>query len=93
MTVFGDFEAPKLIRKVEPIYPDSAKKAKVEGVVKLEATIDEEGKVTKVNVTQSVPELDKAAVEAVEQWIYEPYVVDGKPKSVQFTVTIRFHLK
>lgn len=93
LKVSGDSEAPKLISKVEPIYPDSAKKAGIKGMVILEATIDEEGKVIDTKVVRSIPELDKAAVEAVEQWIYEPYILDGKPKKVQFSVTITFHLK
>jgi TonB family protein len=89
----GNTDSPQLIERVEPVYPKDALKAGLKGEVVLEATIDEEGKVTKVNVTQSIPGLDNAAVEAVEQWIYEPYIVDGKPKSVKFTVTVRFHLR
>jgi len=91
--VLADTVSPRLIRRVEPVYPKEAIKAGIKGTVILEVTIDEHGRVTDTKVTESIPELDKAAIEAVEQWIYEPYVVDGKPKSVQATVTIQFHLR
>ncbi len=83
----------KLIRKVEPVYPDEAKEAGIEGVVTLEGTTDNFGRVQKVKVLKSVPELDQAAVDAVKQWVYEPMLIDGKPFGVTFTVTCRFSLK
>jgi TonB family protein len=85
---------PKLIRQVEPIYPEKASKAGIEGVVTLEATTDKYGRVQEdVKVLNSVPELDQAAIDAVKQWVYEPMVIDGKPYGVTFTSTFRFSLK
>jgi TonB family protein len=84
---------PKIIKKVDPVYPEAARKSGVQGTVLLEATTDAKGNVVAVRVLKSVPELDQAAVEALRQWKYEPYVVDGKPVGLVFTVTIRFALK
>ena len=85
---------PKLIKQVEPIYPEKAIKAGIEGVVTLEATTDKYGRVQEdVKVLNSVPELDQAAIDAVKQWVYEPMVIDGKPYGVTFTSTFRFSLK
>ncbi len=84
--------APKLVKEVAPVYPEAARKAGVEGTVILEATADTYGRVGSVKVLRSVPLLDPAAIEALEQWVYEPMVVDGKPRAVVFTVTMRFRL-
>jgi TonB family protein len=83
---------PKLIKKVHPIYPEIARQAKVEGVVILEVTTDIYGRVQSVKVLRSIPLLDKAAVDAVKQWVYEPMVINSKPRGVIFTVTCTFRL-
>ncbi len=88
-----DLENLKLIKKVDPVYPDEAKKAGVEGVVILEATIDTEGNVAKVKVLKGEHEsLNKAAAEALKQWKYNPATLKGKPMPVNVTVTMKFKL-
>ena len=87
-----DVKPPKLIKKVEPVYPEEARKAGIEGTVTIEATTDDRGRVQKVKVLNSIPELDQAAVDAVKQWVYEPMMIDGKPKGIVFTITCRFYL-
>jgi len=87
-----DVKPPKLIKKVEPVYPQEAKDAGIEGAVTLEATTDNRGQVQKVKVLKSIPELDQAAVDAVKQWVYEPMIIDGEPKGIVFTITCRFSL-
>jgi len=89
----GDIQPPRLVRRVEPAYPEIARQARIEGVVILEATTDVYGRVVGVRVLRSIPLLDAAAVEAVRQWVYEPLVVNGRPRPVTFTVTVRFVLK
>jgi len=89
----GDVKPPKLVRRIEPDYPEIARQARVEGVVILEATMDVFGGVTGVRVLRSIPLLDAAAVDAVRQWVYEPLVINGRPRAVTFTVTVRFVLK
>lgn len=85
-------QQPKLVREVEPVYPEEARKAGVEGTVILEATADTYGRVASIKVLRGVPPLDQAAIEALKQWVYEPMVIDGKPHPVVFTVTMRFRL-
>jgi TonB family protein len=89
----GEILVPTLIKKVDPVYPEAARKAGIQGVVLLEATTDEKGDVVKVRVLKSIPELDQAAIDALKQWKYEPVIIEGKPKGVVFTVTVRFALK
>jgi TonB family protein len=89
----GDVKPPKLIKKVEPIYPEEAKKAGIGGVVILEVTTDIYGRVVHTKVLQSVSELNQAAIDAVKQWVYEPEIIDGEPQSVVFTVTVTFKIK
>lgn len=83
---------PKLIRLEKPVYPEEALQKKVSGEVILEATTDVYGRVVNVVVQQGHKLLDDAAVNAVKQWVYEPYIIDGKPKPVRFTVSVRFSL-
>ena len=93
LRAIGNIRPPRLVRRVEPLYPEIARQARVEGVVILEATTDVYGRVAGVRVLRSLPLLDAAAVDAVRQWIYEPLVVNGRPRPVTFTVTVRFVLK
>jgi TonB family protein len=86
----GQYIPPKPIRKVKPEYPLIARQARVEGVVILEATTDEQGRVKHVEVLRSIPLLDQAAVEAVRQWVYEPMIINGKPRAVIFKVKVNF---
>ncbi len=83
---------PKLVKQVDPIYPEIARQSKVEGIVILEATTDTYGRVANVRILRSIPLLDQAAIDALRQWVYEPMVVEGKPEPVTFTVTVRFAL-
>ncbi len=92
-TSTGDVLVPTLIKKVDPVYPEAARKAGIQGLVLLEATTDEEGNVAAVRVLKSIPELDQAAIDALKQWKYEPFIIEGKPKGVVFTVTIQFRLQ
>lgn len=89
----GEIKPPMLVRMIEPEYPLIAREARVEGIVILEATTDVYGRVTGVRVLKSIPLLDEAAVAAVRQWVYEPLMVNGRPRPVTFTVTVRFVLQ
>lgn len=86
-------EAPKPIKRVDPVYPAVAQNARVEGIVILDAVIDVLGNVKDVTVIRSIPLLDQAAIDAVKQWKYEPPLVDGKATKVVMTVTVSFTLK
>lgn len=88
----GEIRQPRLVRRVEPAYPEIARQARVAGVVILEATTDVYGRVQAVRVLRSIPLLDEAAADAVRRWVYEPMIVNGRPRGVTFTVTVRFEL-
>lgn len=85
--------APKKIADARPLYPEFARRARVEGTVVLEAVLDPTGRVTQLRVIKSVPLLDQAALDAVAQWRYTPSVYGGHPVSVLMTITIRFTLQ
>jgi TonB family protein len=89
----GEIKPPKLIKQVDPRYPEIARQAFVEGSVILEAQTDIYGRVRDIKVLRSIPLLDQAAIDAVRQWVYEPMIIDGKPRGVIFTTTVRFELK
>jgi periplasmic protein TonB len=90
--VGGEVKEPTKLRNVNPAYPDVAVAGHIEGTVVLEATIAPNGKVAAVRVVRSLPLLEKAAVDAVKQWVYSPTLIDGVPVTAIMTVTVRFQL-
>jgi protein TonB len=86
-------QKPRLIKRIDPTYPAIALKAHIQGQVIVEATTDIYGKVVKTRVIGGNPLLTKAAVDAVRQWVYEPYMISGMPRPVVFTVTVTFTLQ
>jgi periplasmic protein TonB len=90
--VGGQIKEPKKLKTVNPVYPDIAKQARVQGVVILECTISPQGKVTDVKVLRPFPLLEQAAVDAVRQWVYTPTLLNGVPVPVIMTVTVNFKL-
>jgi protein TonB len=91
--VGGNVQESKLIRRVEPVYPELAKRARVQGRVVLVVTVDEEGNVSDIKVSAGHPLLDEAALTAVRQWKYSPTLLNGEPVPVIATVTVIFNLK
>jgi protein TonB len=89
----GVIREPKKIVDVPPIYPPLAIAAQKEGVVIMEAMIDERGHVVRVRVLRSEPLLDAAAVSAVERWRYTPTLLNNQPVPVLMTVAVRFRLR
>ena len=90
--VGGEVSAPRLAYRVEPEYPLIAVNAQIEGMVILEATVDHAGAVRDARVLRSHGVLDAAAVRAVEQWRYEPLLLNGTPTPFVLTVTVSFSL-
>jgi protein TonB len=84
---------PKKIFEVKPIYPEDAMAAKVQGVVLLDVTLGADGNVKGLRLVKSVPLLDQAAMDAVNQWQFEPALLNGVPVEVEMTITINFTLK
>jgi len=81
-----------LIKKVPPRYPQNALSMHLQGMVQLEATIDKEGNVKNLKVASGDAILARAAMDAVRQWRYKPYYLDGDPVEIQTQITINFKL-
>jgi periplasmic protein TonB len=81
-----------LIRKVQPIYPALARSARIQGVVVLQAAISREGTIENLHVLSGHPMLTAAAIDAVRQWRYRPYVLNGMPVEVETQITVNFSL-
>lgn len=92
--VGGLVTAPTLLRRVEPVYPNIAVAGRIEGIVILEAVVDEAGRVTDVRVLRGAHALlDREAIDAVRQWRYTPVILNGIPVRVILTVTLSFKLE
>jgi periplasmic protein TonB len=81
-----------LVHDVAPEYPPEAGRARIEGTVVLLAVIDKDGTVRDVRVESGLPVLAQAAIEAVKQWRYRPYLMNGEPVEVDSQITINFNL-
>lgn len=81
-----------LITKVQPQYPDDAKQARIQGQVILKALIDKNGDVEELTLVSGHPMLAPAAIEAVKQWKYKPYLLNDQPVKVETLVTVSFQL-
>lgn len=85
--------APVLVKKVEPEYPEAARKARMEGQVVVEAILTDRGELTEIRVARPLnPLLDASAIAAFRQWQYQPATLDGKPVRVYVTATVTFSL-
>jgi protein TonB len=91
--VGGRVQEPRKLRSVNPIYPEAARDARIEGVVILECLISPQGRVSEIKVLRGVPLLEEAAVDAVRQWVYTPTLMDGVPVPVLLTVTVHFGIR
>ncbi len=81
-----------LIQKILPVYPPIARAARVEGTVVLAAVISKNGVIENLRVVSGNPMLQQAALAAVEQWRYRPYMLNGDPVAVETTVNVIFSL-
>jgi TonB family protein len=81
-----------LYKKVAPSYPQNALRMHIEGTVELLATISKEGNITHIKVLSGDPQLARAASDAVRQWKYKPYLLNGEPLEIQTQVTVNFKL-
>jgi TonB family protein len=81
-----------LMKRVQPVYPLRAQQARIQGAVELSATIGKDGSISNLKVMSGDPILTQAAVEAVKQWKYRPYLLDGQPVEIQTQITVNFRL-
>jgi protein TonB len=81
-----------LIKQVQPKYPQAALQMRLEGTVELAATISKDGNVAAVKILSGDPQLSKAAADAVKQWKYKPYLLNGSPFEIETQITVNFKL-
>jgi len=81
-----------LTRKVQPAYPPLAKTARIQGDVVLNALISKNGNIENLRVMSGHPMLVTSALDAVKQWKYKPYILNGEPVEVETTITVKFTL-
>jgi TonB family protein len=91
-SISGGVMAGNILSRVAPVYPPDAKSAGIEGVVVLRAIIGKEGRIENLTVVSGPRELAVAALEAVKQWVYRPYLLNGEPTEVDTTITVNFQL-
>jgi len=81
-----------LVKQVPPVYPPLARQARIQGTVVLHAIIDKDGNIESLELVSGHPMLVNAAMDAVKQWQYKPYVLDGAAVKVQTTINVNFSL-
>lgn len=81
-----------LVRKILPAYPPLARTARIEGQVVLQAVISKQGAIENLRVLSGHPMLVPAAIEAVRQWRYRPYVLNSEPVEVETQIIVNFSL-
>lgn len=81
-----------LIKKVQPPYPPLARQARIQGQVVLQAEISKDGSIQNLRLISGHPMLAPAAIEAVKQWKYKPYYLNGEPVEVETQITVIFSL-
>jgi protein TonB len=91
--VGGNVQQAKLIHQVRPVYPELAKRARIQGVVKLAAIIGRDGTITGLQVLGGHPLLVPAALEAVKHWRYQATLLNDEPVEVVTNVDVNFILQ
>jgi len=81
-----------LLEKVQPVYPLEARADHIQGDVILQVTISKEGKVTELKLISGPPVLVEAAMDAVRQWTFKPYTLNGQPVEVETTIKVQFQM-
>jgi periplasmic protein TonB len=81
-----------LIKRIQPAYPPLARQARIQGTVLLQAEISKTGDIQNLRLISGHPMLAPAAIEAVKQWKYRPYILNGEPVDVETQITVNFTL-
>ncbi len=88
--VGGGVMSGQILTRVQPVYPPDAKAARIQGAVVLHAIIGKDGKIDSLSVLSGPSELQQSALDAVSQWVYKPYLLNGEPTAVETTITITY---
>jgi protein TonB len=81
-----------LVHKVQPTYPALARSARIQGVVMLQAVISKQGTIENLRILTGHPMLAPAAIDAVRQWRYRPYILNNELVEVEAQITVNFSL-
>lgn len=90
--VAGGVMAGSVLSRVTPVYPQEAKDAKLAGAVVLHAVIGRDGTIQQLRVASGPDKLRQSALDAVHQWTYKPYLLNGEPVEVETTITVTYSL-
>ncbi len=93
VAVSPDVMQKQIIHKVPPVYPEEAKKVRIQGKVVLNAVIGKTGEMEQLMVVSGPKELQQSALDAVRQWLYKPYLLNGKPVDVKTTINVIYSLR
>ena len=85
--------ASRIVKQVQPKYPEEAKKKKIQGTVLLSVEVGKDGTVENLKVVSGPKELRQSATDAVRQWTYKPFLVDGNPVEVDTTISVVYSLR
>ena len=83
----------QIVHKVPPVYPEDAKRARIQGKVLLDAVIGKDGEVEQLKVISGPAPLQQSSLDAVRQWTYKPFLLNGEPVEVKTTITVNYTLK
>lgn len=93
VSVPADIMAKQVVHKVPPVYPPDAKKTRIQGKVELQAVIGKTGEVEQLKAVNGPGELQQSALDAVRQWTYRPFLVNGAPVDVKTTINVIYSLR
>jgi TonB family protein len=93
VAVGGAVMDSRVLQRVPPVYPANARAARIQGTVQLTVTIGPDGRVQDVQPLSGPALLTQAATQAVAQWVYQPFLLNGQPVSVQTTANVNFALE
>ena len=82
----------QIVSKLPPVYPPDAKAARIQGKVVLDAVIGTDGHVENLKVVSGPKELQQSALDAVRQWVYKPFLLNGNPVDVTTTINVTYTL-
>lgn len=88
-----NMQSARLIKQVQPLYPQTAKQTRIQGMVKFNAMIAKDGSIQNLQAISGHPLLVPAAVDAVKQWRYEPTMLAGNAVAVATQIEVRFALR
>jgi protein TonB len=91
--VGGNIAQANRLSFVNPVYPAEAKQNRIQGIVSLQITIGKTGHVENISITSGPQELVQASIDAVQQWVYKPTLLNGEPVDVITTVDVNYTLQ